>query len=444
MEAAIEAELAQELHRAADHDGAIEHATRALAAFDALGDPVSAGRVAATLCIALIWGKGEFDHAYGLATERLEGLAGRDDAAPVELALTRARVSSLLRTGADLREVAEQHARLADRVGDESDVADSYVSLALHYLVSGPHGLGRVLLDSAAEMARSAHDARLLARALTNLNADWTQDDARRGVELGREAVDAGRTIGDRSWVSSATANLLMGLHLTGEWEETMERIESDDLVDVDSFFGLVIKSRILHARGEEWVPDLSDTATFAEEDLALQSYRKAVQARAAQAAGAADVRDLVVESAQLMYRQAGIYDDFTVLWQYLTEVAWDVGDRAALEDLFEVVAQDRLNKRPTGLRAQQARMRGMMAIQDGEDPETIEAHLVAAVSESRAWNSTVTVARSLADLGTWLTRQGRRDEADPLLAEARTVFEQLGATAWTAQLDAALAGVDA
>ena len=40
---------------------------------------------------------------------------------------------------------------------------------------------------------------------------------------------------------------------------------------------------------------------------------------------------------------------------------------------------------------------------------------------------------------GEWLTGQGRADEAEPLLAEARETFERLEATPWLERLDAAL-----
>ena len=75
LTAAIESELARELHRAGDHEGAIEHATRARDLYEELGDPVEAGRAVATLCHGLIWGRAEFDRAHGLSTERLEMLA---------------------------------------------------------------------------------------------------------------------------------------------------------------------------------------------------------------------------------------------------------------------------------------------------------------------------------------------------------------------------------
>ncbi len=39
-------------------------------------------------------------------------------------------------------------------------MAHSYISLGLHYTVSGPRSLGRVLSESAAALARDNHDMR--------------------------------------------------------------------------------------------------------------------------------------------------------------------------------------------------------------------------------------------------------------------------------------------
>ena len=37
-----------------------------------------------------------------------------------------------------------------------------------------------------------------------------------------------------------------------------------------------------------------------------------------------------------------------------------------------------------------------------------------------------------------WLAEQGRAEEAEPLLAEAREIFERLGATPWLERADRA------
>ncbi len=144
----------------------------------------------------------------------------------------------------------------------------------------------------------------------------------------------------------------------------------------------------------------------------------------------------LLVESARLMFQQAGIFDDFTILWQFVTDLVWEAGDRHALQALFDLLDQDQVNRRSRGLAAQHARLHGLMGIADGAPAEVVECHLRTAIAEARAWHSTPALARCQADLGTWLTRQGRADEAAELLAEARAAFEQLGAAAWLADLN--------
>jgi len=445
LAAALQSELAEQLDRAGDHEGAIEHATSARDVFDNLGDPLMAGRATATLSRALVRGRFDFERAFAVADERLVALQERDDALEVELLLSSAKVSALLRSGADLREAADHHARLAERVGDASDVADSYISLGLHYTVSGPRGLGRVLLESAAAMAREAHDMRLLSRALVNLNADWTHDDAERAAEIGREAVAASATLGDLSWISSACINLLLATLVSGEWDETTALLDEGLLEGPDRFHAELVRCQIQHARGETFVPSADLDSAQAAEDLAVQACDQAVRAMMVLARGDRDVGELVVGAARHMYAQAGLFDDFTFLWQVVTEVAWSAGDRPALDELFAVMAQgENDNNLPVGLRAQQSRLLGLMAIEDGADPATVEAHLRTAIAESQNWKSAGTVARCQADLGAWLTRQGRADEAVDLLADARATFDRLGAVAWTRQLDAALAGVPA
>ena len=443
--AAIEAELAEQLQRAGDHEAAIVHAGRARDAFDAMGDPVGAAGAVATLSMALAWGRAEFVESLALARERADALADRDDALGVRLRLAQAIVSALLRSGSDMRDAAEEQARLADRVGDDSDVADSYISLALHYMVRGPHRLGRVLLESAAAIARGTRDTRLLVRALTNLNADATQEDAERAVETGREAVDAGRAIGDRFWISSALCNLLLAELARGEWDDAMSRLEEVVLEDPDVPYADLVRSIVLSARGQRWEPLPGFDREAFDEDRGLQASRRTAQARAALDTGdpGTAVR-LSLEATRLAYAMSGIFDDFTVVWQAASDVAWEAGDRAALDELFAIVDRDGDNRRPTGLRAVQARMRGLCAGLDGDKPASVEQHFRSSIDDARAWKSPVAEARARADLAVWLTQQGRGAEAGELLAAARATFDRLGAVRWAEQLDGALAGVPA
>ena len=255
--ARIEYDLAAQLRRAGRHVDALEHARRARDAFDALGDEVQAGRAVAVLALALTWGLADYEQALAVARERYDALRGRDDAGQAEMDLSNAMLGALLRSGGDVREVAEQSARLADRVGDESDVADSYISLGLHYTIAGPRRLGRILLEAAADLARSNHDNRTLIRALTNLNADWTQDDVARASELGRESIEVGHRLGDRSWTSAALVNLIIAMYPHGDWDEALAWMGEDELEPLDFSFGELVRCNILRARGEPWSPPL-------------------------------------------------------------------------------------------------------------------------------------------------------------------------------------------
>jgi hypothetical protein len=384
---------------------------------------------------ALVYGVAELERARVMVDEQIEALRGLEGSERVMLELHRVQVNTLLRTESDLREAAENHARLADRVGDESDVADSYISLALHFLTAGPRGLARVLLQSAADRARAAHDPLLLARALTNLNADWAPDNARVAAEFGRQAVEAVVSTGDQRWLSGATINLVLADYLLGQWDEALELIARDSSDPLDAVFARLVESAVADARNQPLppVPEIDD----AEEDLAVASFLSALRAQQAISLGR-PAGDLIRESADLCYRQGGLFDDFATLWQFLTELAWSSGDREAVDGLFDVIAQDRVNRLPTGFRAQGALMRARLGIVDGHDAAVVEEHFRTAIAESENWHSEPTRARSQAEYARWLAGQGREVEATPLMEEARETFERLGAVAWLAELEPA------
>jgi len=432
-------QLAAALNSTSEYEEAIarSEATRVLA--QELGSPILVGRATASLARALVYGQAELERARAMVEEQLEELRGVEGAERVLLELHRVQVNTLLRTESDLRDAAENHARLADRVGDESDVADSYVSLALHFLVAGPRGLARVLLQSAAERARAAHDPLLLVRALTNLNADWAPDDARVAAEYGREAMETVVRTGDMRWTSGASVNLALSTYLEGEWDESLALIGQDLMDPLDRLFATLVETGIALARNEPAPPVPEVDA--AEDDLAVAAFLNALRAQEAVALGR-DARQLILDSADRCYRQGGLFDDFATLWQFLTDLAWSSGDRETVDALFAVVAQDRVNRLPTGFRAQGALLRARIGVADDDAPETIEQEFRSALAESSAWNSAPTKARAQGAYAGWLVGQGRAEEAAPLLSEARATFQRLGAVAWIAELDDQLAGV--
>jgi hypothetical protein len=123
-------------------------------------------------------------------------------------------------------------------------------------------------------------------------------------------------------------------------------------------------------------------------------------------------------------------------------DVALRYGDHDLLARTTQIVEQAAARP-PAGLRGNLA-LWGALAAPPETTDDVVEERYLTALREYDAWGSPVYVARAQAAYGTWLTKQGRRDEAEPLLHDARTTFESLGAVAWLAELDRELSGVAA
>ncbi len=429
----IEVELADQLTKSGRYEAGIEHAERARDALDDAGETELAVKAASVLAQALI-GIGGYERAFAVASERRDQAAACSQV--LEVTLIRSLIGARLRMGGEIRDLAEDSARLAEKLGDPSQIANSYVSLALHYMIAGPHGLGRMLLESAAESAREAHDGLILCRALGNLNADWTQDDAARAADYGREAAAAARALGDHYWTSSTALNLTFALAVRGAWDEALLCCDGEAVDPLDRSMSDLMRGRILLARGQDW-ERLEPVDRDGDQDPVWQAFN--LTGAALDDLHHARVPDLsaMVRGVGAMFAHSGIFDDFSTLWQVASEVALQAQSRKTLDDLLTLVESDARNKLPRGLEAQTERIRGQLAIQDDAEPAVIEQHLRAAIAGSEAWRSEPTVARSLADLGIWLTREGRSGEAVEPLERAREIFDRLGAVAWSAQLDA-------
>jgi class 3 adenylate cyclase len=444
LAATIECDLAEQLELAGEHEAAIDHATRARDAFDAAGDALMAGRAAATLSRALTFGRDDFEQAHLVASQRYAALRAVPEAAHVALELGGAMISALLHTGADFGALAEERALLAERVGDDAALAQSYVSLALHYSNKGAERLSRVLDEAAAVLAREAHDSRLAATALVNLSASWIPDDAEAAGEIGRRAVDAARAGGDQSSLSGAVVNATLSMLLTGDWDEAMALLDGDMCSGGDTVYAELVAGEIASARGQRRERLVSLEDQVLDQDPGVRACAQLIRGREVVASGADGAGALAVRAVRELFEVTGTVDDFTSVFRVATDLVEDVGDTRALGSLLTVLDEDPHQTFPVGLQAQHQRVLALLGMHGGGEPATVEEHLSAAVALSRAWRSSVSVARCQAALGVWLTRQGRAAEAREPLAEARAVYTRLGAVRWSEQLAADLAGVTA
>lgn len=427
--AGIQLELAWALSETEDQAAAIDHADAARAAFDAMGDELAAADAVSVLASALARGRKELEHSLAMAQDRFDALRDRDDAVPVLLALAQTITQIKLRTQDRFGEHATDHVRLAEQYGDEAKIADAYVGLALHHMITGTRGLGRVLFTAAAELARRNHQLATLARSLVNLNVSWASDDVAKARQYGLEAVEVARQTGGQIVFSSASSNLAIAGLLTGDWDEAL--IVAEDAI-ADQPLVELVRARIALARGTEWrIPvELADPE-YAGDDLSLRCFAELVRALDAHRAGR-PAGPLALQAAETTYAVAGLYDDFTLIWLVATELAWADGDRAALAELQAIVARHRSGAIPVGVRAQRARVAGLLAAGAGDD-EAAEAHFREAVAYAQQWHSDPTTALCRADLAAVLQRQGRADEALEQAGLAQDVFARLDASRWAA-----------
>jgi class 3 adenylate cyclase/tetratricopeptide (TPR) repeat protein len=429
--AVLQLELARSLSETEDQSAAIEHADAARAAFDAMGDELSAADAVSVLASALARGRKELENSLALAQERFDALRDRDDAVPVLLPLAQTITQIKLRTQDRFGEHALDHVRLAEQHGDEALLADAYVGLALHHMISGTRGLGRVLFTAAAELSRRNHQLVTLARSLINLNVSWASDDVRRAREYGLEAVEVARQTGGLIVFSSASSNLALAGLLTGDWDEALAA--ADDAV-ADQPLAELVRARVALARGTEWrITDELADADYGGDDLSLRCFAELARALDAHRSGL-PAGPLALRAAETTYAVAGLYDDFTLIWLVATELAWADRDHESLAALRAIVARHRGGAIPVGVRAQQARVSGLLAASDGDD-EAAETHLREALAHAQQWHSEPTAALVRADLAAVLQRQGRAEEAAEQASLAQEVFARLGASRWAAEL---------
>jgi hypothetical protein len=126
-------------------------------------------------------------------------------------------------------------------------------------------------------------------------------------------------------------------------------------------------------------------------------------------------------------------------------EAALDIGDTAKADELLAIVQSARPGQVTLFLRAHAARLAARLAGRRGEI-DSVEPGFLAAEQGFRDLGNPFGLGVTLLEHGEWMAGQGRVDEALPLLAEARDIFERLEASPWVERLDrtARLANVTA
>jgi class 3 adenylate cyclase/tetratricopeptide (TPR) repeat protein len=479
----IKAKAREMLRRAGERAGSLAAAREAQRYFQQAAELTDEPLVRAELdekAGRMAWRRGRSDEAVALLTEAVAVLerenlkhpAARISCVLAEIDFREGRTSEaverLKRAVADLHgeepdaDVAEASAQLGRFLilGDALDEAVPHLELALElaealalpevlaqaltskstiYTRANRLEESRILLEGALATALTNDLPSAAIRASNNLAVVFeSSDQFAAAVETTAQGILISRRIGDRVWEANFLNGTLSAVSILGRWDEAYARAaEAEEILPESSQLATMVPVFLCGidcARGDletararletyAWLNDVDSTQARVQYQLHLaQLLRLEGNARAA----------LDMLEPVLAMRELGItYLTTKLSFVEALEAAFELGDHARLEELLATIESLRPGERPPMLDAHARRFRAKAS---GN-----EAGFTAAVTRFRDLEMPFWLAMTQLEHAELLSEQGRGAEAEPLLAEAREIFERLEARPWL-QRTAALA----
>jgi class 3 adenylate cyclase/tetratricopeptide (TPR) repeat protein len=443
------AERARLLERSGEMAGAANDAgasaerwAEARALFDEGGLTHDAARAAAGLSMAL-WKLGRGEEAVQLLDPALEVLSQDEpDENIARMAAEAGRVHHFQGDDETARERIELALQIAEREGYPQVLSDALNTKAI--LMFDRPNESRALLREALAIALE-HDLSTQAlRAYNNLSVGAAADDrwneARAYLEAGLELA---RTRGDYQFTTSLGMGLISELLPDGDFDAAFTLADELPLEPQTAIasqaMGCLFLARAAYERSdaeqaERWLarisPDVDGSSDIQLRNLAL--WRVGIEAIGQNRPGDAlspltAVTELLVDQGTAIFTEPCLTDAATA--------ALDLGDPSLASPLAALLdaLPGRQAGRPVILAC--ARIRANVAAASG-DQDTAADEYGRALAIGRNLGQKALLAPVLFDYGRWLVETGRAEEAAPLLDEARTIFEGMGASRWLERLE--------
>jgi tetratricopeptide (TPR) repeat protein len=426
--------------QAGANDRAASLFERAAAAHESLGETHAAARAEAWAAFAV----GQAGRAKE-SEERLERayarIAGDEPDADVALVLTRLAQRKLFSGDPDAAAALNERALdVCEAFGLVDELLRAWNVKANLITDSRPRE-ARAMFQLSLETALAHGRRRDILVSTSNLSdLEFRRDRYRESLPYIDQTLVLARRSGDRAMEWFALAEQSYALTMLGRWDDALAVLDTipDERLgaDVNTASTLSGPLEILVHRGEldrarsllRRFDPMVDTV-----DVQMRAAFHAAEAAVRLAEG--DARD-ALRAADVAF--AG--DGFGIAFQSVKigfihggEAALALGDVVALGQMLERVEREPTGLRPPLLAASVDRFRARLA---GSDPAADEL-FGAAARRLREIALPFHVAVVLVEHAEWLAEEGRRGDAEPLVADARAILEELGATALLARVAA-------
>jgi class 3 adenylate cyclase/tetratricopeptide (TPR) repeat protein len=421
--------------RSAAVSGTLPEARRHLAAaielYDGMGDHRSAAHVRARLADVDTM-DGRPQEAIPAMEAALAVLTAETDTEEQVGLLTQVLARALFLTGSadEAGRRVEQALAIAETFGMPDLLANALQTKAFVLTAWSRPEEARILTEHALTIALD-HDLSATAlRAYNNLaEALSDQDRYVEALEIGQRGLEHARRVGDRRFEEIQTVGQLSRLVTLGRWddavavadESTYERARRlADLAEMEVARGDLDAAE---ARIEAAVPDRDAGLEWRTSHETARARVLRARGRPAEAlAACSQIVDARAELGWMAVVKFGLVEAI--------EAAMAADDLAAAERLVGIVESLKPGELTPFLRANGRRFRASIDIRRGSTAGVDERFRAAAL-EFRELGIPFWLAMTLLEHAEWLTREGRTTDAAPVLAEAREIFERLGARPW-------------
>jgi class 3 adenylate cyclase/predicted ATPase len=426
---------------AARYEPAEAHARGAIEAWREAGDPQSADRATGLLGTVLIDGS-KLAEATQVLEAALEGLPEPGAGKEVEAVLLAHLSRVLMRSASYPRavEVADQALALAERLNLDQIVAEAFINKGSSLDFMGRRREAAAIQQVALAMARAGGWITTELRAANNLAAGLLGDEPRRANEIVREGIALGRRVGNRTMTIFLVGSLGYWAYLTGDdWDGALAAVEevlSGPIEPADRFRELGAATQIRVARGVPAQPlmDELDALAAGISDPQLLSGNQILRAEVGLTTGdPAGAYRAASRSVEILPEYAG-----WALPKAMRAAIWAGNEEDARTSAERL---DALPQSDATIQAHRSWARAAVAALAGRRDDAISGFR-RALTSFRELGTDFELARVALDMVHLLGPD--EPDAASAAAEARAIFERLGAQPYLDRLDAALAAAPA